>query len=149
MSSPIVRHTNIIAAFLVLIKDGQTLLQKRMNTGYHDGDYGMVSGHVEAGETYTQAIVREAQEEANLTLSPVDLRVCHVMHRKSSVDGSERVDVYFTAKKWSGEPKNMEIHKCEELRWFPVDSLPANVIPYVNRALDCIAKSECYSEYGW
>lgn len=37
-------HTTVA---LLLIKNNKVLLMKRCNTGYMDGYYGMVSGHLE------------------------------------------------------------------------------------------------------
>ena len=57
------RYQSKIAVFLVLTretKDGtEILLQRRYNTGFMDGMYDMAaSGHVEKGETLSQAVVR-------------------------------------------------------------------------------------------
>jgi 8-oxo-dGTP pyrophosphatase MutT (NUDIX family) len=42
----------------------QVLLHKRQNSGFMDGSYSLVSGHVEANESFKQAMIREAHEEA-------------------------------------------------------------------------------------
>lgn len=125
------------------------LLLKRANTGYHDGDYGLIAGHVEASETFTDAIIREAQEEAGIALKPDHLQVVHVMHRKSDLDKSERVDVYFLAKKWGGKIINKEPNKCSELKWFEADKLPSNTIGAVRKAITAVINQIPYSEYGW
>lgn len=144
------RHTNIVACFLILEKNGRVLLLKRANTGYRDGEYGLVAGHLEPGETYTQAMVREAKEEAGLEFSEDELEVVHVMHRKSTVDLSERVDVFFVPKKnLKQKPVNCEPEKCSELKWFDSNKLPENIIPPIKQALESFAKKEFYSEWGW
>lgn len=144
------RHKNIPASYLVLIKDNKILLQKRFNTGYEDGKYSMVAGHVDEGETFTEAIIREAEEEAGIILKPENLKASHVMHRDSgSEENNERVDVFFTAEKWGGEVENKEPHKCDDLSWFDLNNLPDNVIPYIEQAIDCIKNKVFYSEHGW
>jgi 8-oxo-dGTP pyrophosphatase MutT (NUDIX family) len=142
------RNTNIVACFLILMRRGEVLLLKRANTGYRDGEYGLVAGHVEAGETFTQAMLREAREEVGLELSANDLEVVHVMHRKSLVDQSERVDVYFKARQWQLEPHNCEPGKCTELKWSDLNELPENTVPSVRFALSQF-KEQYYSEWGW
>jgi len=127
----------------------KVLLLKRLNTGYHDGDYGLIAGHVEAGETFTDAIIREAKEEAGISLKPDYLKVVHVMHRKSDLDKSERVDVYFLAKKWGGKITNKEPNKCSELKWFEANKLPSNTIGAIRKAITAVIKEIPYSEYGW
>ena len=143
------RHHNIPASYLVLMKGNQVLLLRRFNTGYEDGNYSMVSGHVDGGETFTACIIREAGEEAGIVLVPENVHVAHVMHRKVTDEELERVDVFFVAEKWSGEITNKEPHKCDDLSWFDVHDLPGNVISYVRQAIECITQNIHYSEYGW
>lgn len=149
------RHKNIPASYLVLIKDNKILLQRRFNTGYEDGKYSLVAGHVDRGETFTQAIIREVKEEVGVELKPENLKVVHVMHRNapegvtSANESNERIDTFLTAEKWGGEIENKEPHKCDDLDWFDLDNLPENIIPYIKLALDCIKNKTFYSEYGW
>ena len=144
------RHKIIPASYLCLIKDNQILLLRRFNTGYEDGNYSMIAGHVEPNETFTQCIIREAEEEAGILLKPEDLEVVHVMHRNSGTSyDNERVDVFFTAKKWSGQITNKEPHKCDDLSWFDLDKLPENIIPYIKQAINAIKDKVYYSEHGW
>jgi 8-oxo-dGTP diphosphatase len=131
---------------LVLIKDQQVLLLKRCNTGYEDGNYSVVAGHVDGCETARQAMCREAFEEAGLAIEPSDLRMVHVIHRLGT---DERISFFFSPLQWQGEPSNREPHKCSELAWYPVDAMPANVVPYVRHAIDQVLSGHSYSEYGW
>lgn len=124
-------------------------MQRRKDTGYEDGNYGFVSGHVEQGETYKNAIIREAKEEAGVNLRPEDLRFVYFMHRKDKGMDNERADVFFVAERWEGEITNVEPHKCDDLNWFDTNNLPENLIPYIRQALDYIDKGIVYSEYGW
>ena len=66
-----------------------------------------------------------------------------------SAKGFERVDFYFTVRKWKGTPKNMEPGKCDDLNWFALNGLPENTNEKVRQALQCIVKKISYSEYGW
>ena len=135
------------AAYLVLEKDGQVLLLRRFNTGYQDGNYSLVAGHFDGGETAKQCIVREAREEAGIAISLTDLAVVHVMHRLSLV--REYFDIYLRAEKWLGDITNMEPHKCDEFKWCRLDSLPEKVLPEVRFALENIGKGIHYGEFGW
>ena len=144
------RHHNIPAAYLVLLKENKILLLRRFNTGYRDGQYSFIAGHVDPGETFTQCIIREAQEEADIILEEKDMEVAHVMHRNSEPnETSERVDIFFTTQNWKGEISNKEPHKCDELAWFEMDNLPKNIIPYIKQVIDEIKSKRHYSEYGW
>ncbi|KKT86389.1 MAG: NUDIX hydrolase, partial [Microgenomates group bacterium GW2011_GWA1_Microgenomates_45_10] len=64
------RHRIIPASYVILQRENKILLQRRYNTGYEDGNYSFVSGHVEQGESYINAIIREAKEEAGVELKP-------------------------------------------------------------------------------
>jgi len=144
------RHKIVPASYLVLIKDNKILLLRRFNTGYEDGKYSLPAGHVDEGETFTQCVIREAKEEAGIILRPEDLEVAHVMQRKhEGRENNERVDVFFTAKKWEGKIENKEADKCDDLSWFDINNVPENVIPYVKIAVDCIRNKTFYSEFGW
>lgn len=141
------RFKLIPAVHLFLFKDNKVLLLRRFNTGYEDGNYSVPAGHLDGGESATMAMVREAKEEAGITIDPKDLQVVHVMHRIKSRE--ERVDFFLSANSWSGEPAIQELDKCDELEWFPLDNLPANVIPYLRFALEKYQVGAGYSEFGW
>jgi len=141
------RTHNIPASYLILLREDEVLLLQRKNTGFRDGMYSFIAGHVEEGESFTDAVIREAEEEAGVRIRPEDLSAAHIMHRRS--DDSVRVDVFFTAREWTGSVENREPHKCGDLSWFPLDALPDNTIPYIREALDHIARSSHYSENGW
>lgn len=146
------RYKHVASAYLVLIKDGKVLLQRRFNTGYEDGKYGLPAGHVEKAESFTQCVIREIKEEIGLDLRPENLKVTHVMHRFSGVkwgDLAERIDAFFVAEKWEGNPEIKEPEKCDDLSWFDLDKLPDNIIPYIRQAIDCIKNKVFYSEHGW
>ena len=140
------RFTLIPEAHLLLFRDDQVLLLRRQNTGYEDGNFSLVAGHVDGNETAREAMAREALEEAGLQLPPESLRLCHVMHRRST---AERVSFFFTADEWQGEPQNREPHKCSELAWYPLPALPGNLIPYIRHAIGCTQRGQVYSEFGW
>ena len=140
------RFKLISEVHLVLRRKGRLLMLKRANTGYMDGFYSLVAGHVDGGETFRSAMVRETKEEAGLTLRPEDIRLVHTMHRLSD---SERLSLFFEVPHWEGEPVNAEPDKCEELIWADPKKLPQNTVPYVASALAMIARGKSYSEFGW
>ena len=144
------RSKIIPAAYLVLKDGNKILLLRRYNTGYEDGNYSLVAGHVEDGETFTECVIREAKEEAGVILKNEDLKVSHIMNRKKEGgEKNDRVDVYLTAKKWKGNIEIKEPSKCDNLEWFKLDNLPENIIPCVKVALEKIKAGEYYAEFGW
>lgn len=135
-----------VNAYLVLRKESEVLLHLRKNTGYCDGYYGLVSGHIEDEEPATAALIREAQEEAGIQLDPSHLRVAHVMHRKTN---RLNIDIFFECNYWQGNIVNKEPEKCASLDFCPIDNLPSNTIDYIKDALQAISANKFYSEAGW
>ncbi len=140
------RFKLIGAVHLFLIHDEKILLLRRFNTGYEDGNYSVVAGHLDGNEEIKAAMIREAREEVGIELAGEDVQVVGVMHRKSN---DERVDFFLVAECWSGELRNCEPDKCDELAWFELDSLPTNMIPYVRRALANYHARRWFDSFGW
>jgi len=135
-----------VAVHLFLLQEQKVLLLQRANTGYEDGNYSVVAGHLDGGETVTQAAIREAKEEVGIILHPTDLRVVGVMHRAST---DERIDFFLVASTWAGMLSNQEPHKCSELLWCALDALPVNTVPYVRSALGNFRNGVWFAEFGW
>lgn len=141
------RFKMIPAVYLILMRDKKILLLRRKNTGFEDGNYSLIAGHVDENEGPISALVREAQEEANIRVDRNNLRLAHVMYRKKPEE--ERIDFFFVAETWEGEPQNMELEKCDDLSWFSLDHIPQNTIPYIRDAIEKhIAHKTIYSESG-
>ncbi len=135
-----------LACYLLLRKGGKVLLLRRANTGYHDGDYTMVSGHLDGSESVKEAMIRESKEEAGIRIDEKDLRVVHIVHRIST--DREYTDFYLLCEKWDGTPTNTEPEKCSDLRWFDEKELPGNIIGYIPFVIKRIEKGEFFSEYN-
>ncbi len=144
-------RTQIIpACYLILFQDNKTLLLKRRNTGFQDGNYWLISWHVNPWENLTQCMIRVAYKEWWIFLNKEDLKVVHVKNRKANPpEKNERIDIFFIASKWSWEIINNEIDKCEEIKWFDLDNLPGNTIPYIKNVLADIKNDTFYSEEGF
>lgn len=143
------RFKIVPACYLVLVKDGKMLLSRRFNTGYEDGNYSFVAGHLNGNETFRQAMAREAKEEAGIVIDPEKLKIIHVMHRAQEDSTGERMDILMTIAEWVGEIKNNEPEKCDDLSWFLIDEIPDNVVPFLKQAINCVNKGIFYSEFGF
>ena len=121
---------------LLFNRDGQVLFGRRRNTGFEDGAYHLPSGHLEAGESVVQALIREAKEEVGVTIPEECVEFAHIMHNSS---GGGRAAFFFTVHQWGGMPENREPDKCSELRWFSLGDLPDHLIDYCRAALAHIA----------
>jgi 8-oxo-dGTP pyrophosphatase MutT (NUDIX family) len=149
------RFVVVPAAYVFLLRDGtggtEVLLQLRQNTGFMDDHWAAAAaGHVEKGETAYDAARREALEEIDVD----DLELSFVTTMQRTRGGEpidERVDFFFTARSWSGEPRIVEPAKCADLRWFALDALPDPVVPHERHVLHGIISGDLasYTTFGW
>ena len=137
------------ATYLILLDGERVLLLRRANTGFEDGNYSLIAGHVEVGESAGAAMIREAREEVGITLALADLEFAHTQHRRSAA-GRAYFDLYFIARRWVGEPSNVEPSKCDDMRWFALTDLPNNLTSFVRLVLaEHLPHGSAYSEWGW
>lgn len=124
----------------------EVLLLRRFNTGYEDGKYSVVAGHIDGNEEVRAAAIREAREEAGIHIEISDIEVVGVIHRK---DEDERVAFFLAASRWSGDVVNAEPHRCDELSWYSIHNLPANMVLYVRRGFENYLSGRFYDSFGW
>ena len=149
------RFVVVPAAYVFLLRDGtggtEVLLQLRQNTGYMDDHWAAAAaGHVEKGETAYDAARREAREEIDVD----DLQLSFVTTMQRTRGGEpidERVDFFFTARSWTGEPRIVEPAKCADLRWCSLTALPEPVVPHERHVLQGIIAGDvpAYTTFGW
>jgi mutator protein MutT len=133
-----------VTVHLFFFRENQILLLRRFNTGFRDGEYSVPAGHLDGGETVMQAGIREGKEEVGVDIEETDMTFATVMHR---IEDDERVDFFVQVHQWAGEPFNAEPDKCDDLRWVDVNSLPANIIPYVKQAMGNHLNGIPFDEY--
>ena len=131
---------------LVLIKDGRVLMGERRNTPFGAGQYHVPAGHLEPNETIIDGMIREAHEETGIGIAAADLELVHVLHLRGQ---SDRLSLFFTAQRWTGDIENREPDKCAGWHWFSLDAPPANTVAYARQALDQIAARRTLSVFGW
>lgn len=142
------KGSTVVSVYLLLRQKDEICLLLRQNTGYNDGRYGLIAGHVEDGESAIAGMIREASEEAGLELTASQLSIAHVMHRKTK-ENRLGIDIFFNCHSWNGKLENKEPHKCAELAFCAIQALPANTIPYIAQVIQAVEKGEFYSEEGW
>lgn len=141
-----VRFVVVPASYVYLLREGdagdEVLLQLRRNTGFMDDHWAAAAaGHVERWESAEQAARRESAEE--IDVHDVALEFATAMQRtarEKPID--ERIDFFFTARSWRGEPRIVEDAKCADLRWFPLADLPDVVVPHERVVLDALRRGD-------
>lgn len=134
------RSLLVAAAYVVLRRGDEVLLQLRRNTGYMDGRWGVLAGHVDPGESVHEAAAREAFEEGGVRVDVADLVALTALHRfeRGGPAVEQRFDAFFLARTWTGEPALQEPDKSAAMRWFPLAGLP-DVVPHERLVLDALA----------
>ena len=130
-----------------LKNENKVLLMRRKNTGYEDDKYGFIGGHLEEGEDFKSAIIREAKEEANIELDAEDLKFISIVHKKGTT--KNYVNIFFSAHEYSGDIKNNEIDKCSDIKWFEIEELPDDIIDIEEKVIENYKKNNYLIEYGW
>jgi 8-oxo-dGTP diphosphatase len=139
------------AAYVLLMRgegpDLQVLLQRRGPALSFKPDHWATAaaGHVEPGESVFAAAVREAQEEIGVVVGVADLRPLCAMHRTLpgvSDPVEQRVDFFFTARTWTGEPGIQEPDKCSALAWHRPAEPPDPMVPHERALLGLLAAGD-------
>ncbi|MGM7644857.1 NUDIX hydrolase [Nocardia sp. JW2] len=141
------RFRSVVDVHLVLVRDGKLLWSRRSNTGFADGQLGLVAGHLEEGEDVVETAIREAEEEVGIRLRPEDLTCVHVMQHRYG-NQPHRVGFFFRAERWDDDVVNREPHKCSELTWREMSEIPGDAIAYQVAAMRRIADGESFSVYA-
>ena len=139
------RSRFVVAAHILFIRESHVLLLRRFNTGYEDGNYSVPAGHVEPGESPLETAIRESREEVGVEIGHSgDGSFALVLYRQAE---QPRIDFFFAVERWSGEMRNREPEKCDELLWAPTDALPPNMVPYVRHAIGRYRAGDQYAEF--
>ncbi len=136
-----------ISVHLILLKDNKILLQKRKNTGYADALYGLPAGKINPNESATKAMIREAKEELGIHLRASWLELTSIVHGKE--DEGDGIAFFFKTIQYEGVIENKEPDKCEHLKFFHLDSLPIELIPYMRCGIQNTLNKIVFSEFGW
>ncbi|WP_116106806.1 NUDIX domain-containing protein [Lewinella sp. IMCC34191] len=134
-----------LKARLILEDRGRILLLKQ--TKPNGGNYSLIGGTIERQEYALESLIRESFEEAGIELTPTDLSLVHVLHKRYKKKGKKhRIVLYFRAHHYEGEPESKELKKFENVEWHPYNNLPPNLTGTVRHVLNEYSRGKIYSE---
>ena len=111
------RIENVELTVLCLIEDGdKILLQNRVKKDWQG--YALPGGHVESGESFVDAVIREMKEETGLTI--IEPRMVGV--KQFPIEDGRYIVLLFKATQWSGDLVSSEEGQME---WIKYSDLPA------------------------
>ena len=124
-----------IGVGVLIFQDDKILLGKRKNS-HGSNSWAPPGGHLEFQETLQECAIREVLEETGLILD-------HVIKGPYTNDifkdeNKHYITIFMLAKYIAGEPKVLEIDKCESWQWFDLNNLPDQLFLSLNNLLDQI-----------
>ena len=120
---------------------GQILVGKRLG---HAPFYSIPGGHLENGETFEAAAIKEVFEETSLIIK--DPRVFCVTNNLKTYEfeGKHYVSVNLYTNSFVGEAKVMEPTKCSEWIWCDINNLPQPHFDASEYAIACFREKSFY-----
>lgn len=124
---------------IILNDQGEVFLAKRGKKAKNErGRWEFPGGGIEFGETMSDCIKREIQEEYGIVIELTDQ--LEALDHLIPDEGQHWVAVTFIAKIRKGQPKIMEIEKCAEIGWFDINNLPKPLSIVSTASLDLLKK---------
>lgn len=116
-------------AIIIFDENRKVLLQKRADVGL----WGLLSGHVEPGESIKEAAVREVWEETGLDIRITRLIGVYSDPKSQVFKYPNGITTHFITTYFEGEVVGGQINASSpetlELRYFAIDDLPTDILP--------------------
>jgi 8-oxo-dGTP diphosphatase len=107
---------------LIIIKDNKILLGKRKGS-HGQGTWAFPGGHLEGGESFSDCLIRENEEETGLKIEITDKNPFAITNDIFEKEDKHYITLFIRANYISGEPQILEPEKCEGWQWFSIEEL--------------------------
>ena len=127
---------------IIVNEENKILIGKRINS--HAPYYSIPGGHVELGETFEEAAIREIKEETNLIIEQP--RVIAITNNLETYQKENKhyVSIILLVDNYQGALENKEPYKCEEWQWIEPVNLPEPHFDASKQGVACFLKNTFY-----
>lgn len=123
-------------------RDGQILVGKRK--GSHAPFYSIPGGHIELGETFEAAAIKEVEEETGLLIkNPQVFSVCNNL-RTFAQEQVHSISINLYVNQFEGQVTLREKDKCEGWFWMKPTAIPQPHFDASEFAIECYLKQQFY-----
>lgn len=122
--------------------EGDILIGKRK--GGHAPFYSIPGGHLEYGETFEQAAIKEVYEETALLIKNPKVFCVTNNLRTLQMEGIHYISICLYTNDYEGSLTLMEPKKCESWAWYPLDKIPMPQFDASEYGIECFIKKEFY-----
>lgn len=119
-------------AIIINDNDEILLVKRSLSSRTDPGLWSRPGGEVEFGETVHEAVEREVLEETGIRVK-IDRFLCMDENMEES---KHWIALGFLTRYVSGEVKNLEPDKHDEVKWVSLNDLPKNLTEYTRHSLD-------------
>lgn len=134
---------------MVMIKDNAIFLVKRAHDVAHlGGYYALIGGKPHENEALIDCAIREAHEEAGVTIEPTQVSFMGVSD--IFFEGRHLIGFNFFAHTWQGTPTRNSPREHESAEWIDLKQLPEQLTPGTRLALAFLQNQDYrYVKAGW
>ncbi len=127
---------------VILFRNGKVLIGKRKNS--HAPYYSIPGGHLEEGESFEDAAIREIYEETRIRISnPKVISITNNL-RTFELENIHYVSVILYCEVFKGEPELCEPEKCEGWSWEDPNNLPQPHFDASETGIKCFLENKFY-----
>ena len=126
----------------LVMRDGKVLIGKRIG-GHGSGTCMIPGGHLEFGESFEDAAIREATEETGLT----DFEIKGIVSLGNDIAFQKHyISIGVLLESLSGEPFNNEPEKAIEWQWLDPKKLPEPMFPHAEKVIKNYLTGKFYTD---
>ncbi len=120
----------------------EILIGKRI--GSHSPYFSIPGGHLEMGETFEEAAIKEVFEETGLKIFDPKV-ICVTNNLKTFHEsGKHYISVILLIQKFTGSAEVKEKDKCESWGWFSINKIPEPHFDASEFAIKCYLENKFY-----